>query len=169
MRRISKNKSRSDFPAFSNQDVVSAAGRARIHYFDADTGLRQRLQEPGMQEAQAFSSAQQHDFHAQSGQKLEIFLLQCIYSADRPGLYRPIRQDHKTVLMAHRVDHHVAFTVTGKGILVFASGEVKFQGAGFLCCNGADPVRLYLLNCAIFHHSNSRLRPDAKDGPISCP
>ena len=92
-----------------------------------------------MKEAQAFSRAQQHDFHAQSGQKLEVLLLQRIYSLDRPGLDRTIRQDHKAALMAHRVDHHVAFTVTGEGILAVASGEVKFQGAGFFAAMG--PIR----------------------------
>jgi hypothetical protein len=41
--------------------------------------------------------------------------------------------------MAHCVHHHVAFTVTGEGILVVASGEVKFQGAGFFAAMG--PIR----------------------------
>ena len=138
-RQISKNKGRGDFPAFSHQDVVRAAGGARIHHFDADTGLRQRLQESGMKEAQAFSRAQQYDFHAQSGQILEIIFVQRIHSRDLPGLDRPIRQDHKTALMAHGVHYHVALTVTGKGILIVASGEVKFQGAGFFAAMG--PIR----------------------------
>jgi len=92
-----------------------------------------------MQKAQAFSRAQQHDFHAQSGQKLEILFPQRIHFLDRPGLDRPIRQDHNTALMAHCVHHHVAFTVTGEGILVVASGEVKFQGAAFFAAMG--PIR----------------------------
>jgi hypothetical protein len=41
--------------------------------------------------------------------------------------------------MAHGVHHHVALTVTGEGILVVASGEVNFQGAGFFAAMG--PIR----------------------------
>ena len=95
---------------------------------------------------------EQDDFHVQSGKEGDLFLPQAADIRHLPVFHQLIGQDHQAVLIALCIDQNVAVPVTGKRVLTICAGKMEFHGGKVLCCNAANPVRLYL-----FHRSYNRL------------
>ena len=92
-----------------------------------------------MQEVQVFSGAQQHDFHAQASQGLQIFVSQYLHCGNSPIRHGPVGKNHNAARVAHCIHHDVSLAVTGESILGVAAGKVEFQNSAFFAA--LRPIR----------------------------
>ena len=74
--------------AFVHEDIIGAAGRAGIHYLDADAFFKQARGEGGRGETQSSAASQQHHFRPQLQQNGEVPGAEIVKM-----LRRPVSQD----------------------------------------------------------------------------